>query len=144
MFVEGDHLKLLFQSFEQLSLALDRTANRIWVINVGDLKPYELNTEFFLSYAWDSSPWNYDNLDTFVSSWAQREFDVNSGTANEIADIITNLTRWNNRRKPELLNGTTYSLTDYREYGFKIIYIPMRWLISKSELRWSSMTGKLS
>lgn len=90
-------------------------ANRIWVINVGDLKPYELNTEFFLSYAWDSSPWTYDNLDTFVSSWAQREFDVPLDTANEIANIMTNLTRWNNRRKPELLNGTTYSLTNYRE-----------------------------
>lgn len=90
-------------------------ANRIWVLNVGDLKPYEMNTEFFLNYAWDSSPWSYDNLDTFVTAWAQREFDVSLETANEITTIMTNLTRWNNRRKPELLNGTTFSLTSYRE-----------------------------
>ncbi|KAI5117957.1 hypothetical protein M0805_001619 [Coniferiporia weirii] len=102
-------------TFEQLSLALDRQADRIWILNVGDLKPYELNTEFFLSYGWDSSLWSYDNLDTFVSAWAQREFDLPVNTANEVSTIITNLTRWNNRRKPELLNGTTFSLPDYRE-----------------------------
>ncbi|KAH8117865.1 hypothetical protein DFH11DRAFT_1541146 [Phellopilus nigrolimitatus] len=62
-------------TFEQLSFAIDRQATRIWILNVGDLKPYELNTEFFLAYGWNSSRW----------------------------------------RKPELLNGTTFSLTDYRE-----------------------------
>ncbi|KAI5116772.1 hypothetical protein M0805_007853, partial [Coniferiporia weirii] len=85
------------KTFEQLSLALDRQANRIWILNVGDLKPYELNTEFFLAYGWDSSLWSYDNLDTFVSEWAQREFDLPVNTANEVSTIITNLTRWNNR-----------------------------------------------
>ncbi|KAL5526415.1 hypothetical protein ACEPAF_8138 [Sanghuangporus sanghuang] len=103
------------KTFDQLSQAVERQATRIWVVNVGDLKPYELNIEFFFSYAWNSSLWSYNNLDSFVSSWAQREFDVPISTANEITTIITNLTRWNNRRKPELLNGTTFSLTDYRE-----------------------------
>ncbi|KAH8117845.1 hypothetical protein DFH11DRAFT_1839415 [Phellopilus nigrolimitatus] len=103
------------KTFEQLSFAIDRQATRIWILNVGDLKPYELNTEFFLTYGWNSSRWSFDNLDTFVSQWAQREFDLPVETANEVANIMTNLTRWNNRRKPELLNGTTFSLTDYRE-----------------------------
>ncbi|THH00581.1 hypothetical protein EW145_g7057 [Phellinidium pouzarii] len=103
------------KTFDQLSQAIDREATRIWIVNVGDLKPYELNTEFFLTYAWNSSLWSFDNLDTFVSKWAQREFDLPLDTANEVASIMTNLTRWNNRRKPELLNGTTFSLTDYRE-----------------------------
>lgn len=74
-----------------------------------------MNIEFFLTYAWNSSLWSFDNLRTFVTSWAEREFDVSTGTAQEITTIMTNLTRWNNRRKPELLNGTTFSLTDYRE-----------------------------
>ena len=87
----------------------------MWIVNVGDLKPYELNTEFFLSVAWNGSRWSYDNLDTFVSAWAQREFDLPLTTANEVATIVTNLTKFNNRRKPELLNGTVFSLTDYRE-----------------------------
>lgn len=98
-----------------MSLAIDRQANRIWILNVGDLKPYELSIEFFLTYGWNSTAWNPNNLDTFVTSWAQREFDVPSSTAGQIAGLVANVTRFNARRKPELLNSTTYSLINYRE-----------------------------
>ena len=101
--------------YEQLSFALDRHAETIWILNVGDLKPYEMSIEFFFTYGWNSSVWSYDNLDSFVSLWAQREFDLDVSDANEVSAIIANVTRWNARRKPELLNSTTFSLTDYRE-----------------------------
>ena len=99
-----------------MSLAIDRQADRIWILNVGDLKPYEMSIEFFLTYGWNSSVWDRTNLDNFSDSWAQREFDVNPSTAAQISGIIANVTRFNARRKPELLNSTTYSLIDYREY----------------------------
>ncbi len=98
-----------------MSIAVERNATRVWILNVGDLKPYELGTEFFLAYGWNTTRWNHNNLDTFVSQWATREFDLSDGDSNTVAQIISNLTRWNARRKPELLNGTTYSLIDYRE-----------------------------
>lgn len=98
-----------------MSLAIDRQADRIWILNVGDLKPYEIDTEFFINYGWDASVWNKDNLDDFVSAWAQREFDVSPQVANTIVDLMANVTRHNARRKPEDLNSTTYSLVNYRE-----------------------------
>ena len=98
-----------------MSQAVDRHADRIWVVNVGDLKPYEMSIEFFITYGYDSSKWTMNNLDSFVSQWAQREFDVSPTIADEIVTIVNNVTRFNARRKPELLNGTTFSLTDYRE-----------------------------
>lgn len=98
-----------------MSLAVDREATRIWILNVGDLKPYEMDTEFFITFGYDSTPWNRDNVASFVTQWAQREFDVSSSEADTIADIIANVTRFNARRKPELLNSTVYSLTNYRE-----------------------------
>ena len=98
-----------------MSHAVERQATRIWIVNVGDLKPYEMSTEFFLNYGWNASRWSYYNLDDFVSAWAVREFDVDASTAGTITEIIANVTRWNSRRKPELWNGTTYSLTNYRE-----------------------------
>ncbi|KAK0237300.1 hypothetical protein EDD85DRAFT_837135 [Armillaria nabsnona] len=101
--------------YEQMSIAVERDATRAWIVNVGDLKPYELSTEFFLTYAWDASLWNPDNLDAFVSSWAQREFGLSTTDADVVEDVIANLTRFNARRKPELLNSTTYSLVNYRE-----------------------------
>ncbi|KAJ7866061.1 hypothetical protein B0H14DRAFT_2347693 [Mycena olivaceomarginata] len=100
---------------EQMSIAIDRDATRLWVLNVGDLKPMERETEFFISYGWNATRWNADNLDTFVSSWAKREFDVSDSDAAAVTDIVANLTRFNARRKPELLNSTTFSLINYRE-----------------------------
>ena len=101
-----------------MSIAVDRDATRIWVLNVGDLKPSERETEFFITLGWNSTRFNPDNLDAFVASWAQREFDVSDSDAAMVADIVGNLTRFNARRKPELLNTTTFSLINYREYAF--------------------------
>ncbi len=98
-----------------MSLAIDRNADRIWIVNVGDLKPYEMDTEFFIAYGWDASIWTPENLNSFVTSWAQREFDLPSQQSLQVSNIIACLTRFNARRKPELLNSTTYSLTNYRE-----------------------------
>ena len=98
-----------------MSIAVERDATAIWIVNVGDLKPYELSTEFFISYGYDSSIWTQNNLDTFVQQWAVREFGLDITKASIVADIIGNVTRWNSRRKTELLNGTTFSLINYRE-----------------------------
>ena len=92
-----------------------RDATRIWILNVGDLKPYEMQTEFFITLGWNSSIWNPGNIQSFITQWAEREFAVSGSEAVEVADIVANLTRWNSRRKPEYWNSTTYSLTNYRE-----------------------------
>ncbi|EPQ55955.1 hypothetical protein GLOTRDRAFT_121307 [Gloeophyllum trabeum ATCC 11539] len=101
--------------YEQMSLAVDREATRIWIVNVGDLKPYELNIEFFITLGYNSSVWNPDNLDSFVTRWAEREFDVPASTALQVTGMIGNTTRMTARRIPELMNSTVYTLTDYRE-----------------------------
>ncbi|OCH92535.1 hypothetical protein OBBRIDRAFT_726547 [Obba rivulosa] len=103
------------KTFEQMSTAVARNATEIWIVNVGDLKPYEMGIEFFITYGWNSSIWDMNNLDSFVSSWAQREFDLSTEDSDEVASIIANVSRFNARRKPEMLNGTTYSLINYRE-----------------------------
>ncbi|EPQ55956.1 hypothetical protein GLOTRDRAFT_121308 [Gloeophyllum trabeum ATCC 11539] len=103
------------KTYEEMSLAVDREATRIWIVNVGDMKPYEMDIEFFITLGWNSSVWNLDNLDSFVTSWAEREFDVPTSTALQITGIIGNYTRMNARRTPELMNSTVYTLTDYRE-----------------------------
>ncbi|KAG2005716.1 hypothetical protein CC2G_002098 [Coprinopsis cinerea AmutBmut pab1-1] len=100
---------------EQMSLAVDREATRLWIVNVGDMKPFEREIEFFLSYGYDAPRWKHNNINEFVNLWAQREFDVDQNTAEAITGIVGNLTRYNARRKPELLNGTTFSLINYRE-----------------------------
>ncbi len=99
--------------WEQMSLAKEYGADRIWIVNVGHFKGYELPTEFFLDYAWNTRRWTNATMDEFMRLWAEREFGPDH--ASEIAGIVSQYTRFNGRRKPELLSPQTYSLVNYRE-----------------------------
>ncbi len=98
---------------DQMSLAKQYGADRIWILNVGHFKGYEFPLEYFMDLAWDTSRWTNDNLDEFTRLWAAREFGPEY--AEDIADIITRYTQYNGRRKPELLAPDTYSLVNYQE-----------------------------
>jgi hypothetical protein len=99
--------------WEQMHLAWRYGADRIWIVNVGDLKPLEFPTEFFLTYAWAPDAWPYERLPEFTRLWAAREFGAPE--ANEIAELITSYTKLNGRRKPESLTPDTFSLVNYNE-----------------------------
>ncbi|MCL4703609.1 glycosyl hydrolase 115 family protein [bacterium] len=99
--------------WEQMHLAYRYGANRIWIVNVGDIKPVEFPIEFFLDYAWNPEQWPAEHLPEYTRLWAERQFGPEH--AQDIADILTQYTRFNSRRKPELLAPDTYSLVNYRE-----------------------------
>ncbi|HEX3969635.1 MAG TPA: glycosyl hydrolase 115 family protein [Edaphobacter sp.] len=107
--------------WEQMHLALEYGADRIWVVNVGDLKPMEFPIEFFLDLGRTPERWGKDNLQEFTELWAAREFGPDH--ADEIARIISEYTRYNARRKPELIEPGTFSdqieadglVDDYRD-----------------------------
>ncbi len=100
--------------WDQMSLAKQYGADRIWIVNVGHFKGYEFPMEFFMDLAWDTTRWTNDRLDEYTRLWAQREFGPEH--AAEIADIISAYTKFNGRRKPELLDANTYSLVNYGEF----------------------------
>ena len=99
--------------WEQMNLASAYGANRIWIVNVGDLKPMEFPIEFFLALARDPERWGKDNLQEYTELWAGREFGPEY--AAEIADIVSKYTQYNGRRKPEQLEPGTFSQVNYRE-----------------------------
>jgi Glycosyl hydrolase family 115/Gylcosyl hydrolase family 115 C-terminal domain len=98
---------------EQMNLAYAYGANRIWIVNVGDLKPMEFPIEFFLNFAWNPERWPARRLNDYTHKWAEREFGPEHALA--IAEIIAKYTKYNGRRKPELLEPNTYSLVNYQE-----------------------------
>ena len=107
--------------WEQMHLAKEYGADRIWVVNVGDLKPMEFPVEFFLSLARTPDRWGKDNLQEFTDLWAAREFGPEH--AKEIGRVMTEYTRYNARRKPELIDPTSFPnqaeadrmVADYRD-----------------------------
>jgi hypothetical protein len=96
-----------------MNLASANGANRIWIVNVGDLKPMEFPIEFFLNLARNPDRWGKDRLQEFTELWAEREFGPEH--AAEIADIVSKYTQYNGRRKPEQLEPDTFSQVNYRE-----------------------------
>jgi len=99
--------------WEQMSMAYQYGADRIWVVNVGDLKPMEFPIEFFLHLAWNPPAWSPDKIAEYSRAWGEREFGPQYGA--QVAGIIAKYTKFNGRRKPELLEPATFSLTDYQE-----------------------------
>ncbi|MFT2011373.1 glycosyl hydrolase 115 family protein [Pontibacter sp. 13R65] len=99
--------------WEQMHLAYRHGATKIWIVNVGDIKPMEFPTEFFLDYAWNPEKWPVERLQEYTQLWAAREFGTEHAAA--IAGFVSRYTKYNSRRKPELLAPDTYSLVNYRE-----------------------------
>jgi len=99
--------------WEQMHLAWRSGADRIWIVNVGDIKPMELPTSFFLDYAWNPEAWPAERIPEWTRRWAARQFGEEHAEA--IARVLADYTRFNSRRKPELLDTATYSLSAYDE-----------------------------
>src|SRR5690606_3730029 len=101
------------RTWEQMHLAYKHGVDQVWIVNVGDIKPMEFPLEFFLDYAWNPDAWNADNLDDYYSLWAEEVFDGIETDA--IADIMKKYTKYNARRKHEMIDARTYSLSNYNE-----------------------------
>jgi hypothetical protein len=102
------------KTWEQMHLAYEYDAKQIWIVNVGDLKPMEFPISFFLDYAWNPGKLPADKLTDYTKTWAAKQFGDKFAT--EIGSILSTYSKYNGRRKPELLDQHTYSLTAYTEF----------------------------
>jgi hypothetical protein len=100
--------------WEQMNLTYSHGVDRIWIVNVGDLKPMEYPISFFLDMAWNPSQFNAQNLLVHTEKWCAQQFGEEY--AKEAARIINLYTKYNRRVTPELLNDMTYSLDNYNEF----------------------------
>jgi hypothetical protein len=99
--------------WEQMSLAYRYGADRIWIVNIGDIKPLEMPIEFFLRLGWSPDALGKDQIADWTKAWARREFGPEH--AAEIADIVAKYGKYNGWRKPEQVSPDTYSVLNYRE-----------------------------
>ncbi|KEO75763.1 glycosyl hydrolase 115 family protein [Anditalea andensis] len=99
--------------WEQMKLTYEHGVDELWIVNVGDIKPMELPITFFLDYAWNPNNYPEDRMGYYTEEWAVRQFGPEF--APEIAHLLDKYTKYNGRRKPELLDQHTYSLHHYNE-----------------------------
>ncbi len=84
---------------EQLNLAYKSGIDRIWIINVGDLKPKEVPIDFIMHYAWNPDAIQPGDEQAWLEGFTQSIFG--NLYAKECADIISKYSKYNLWRKPE-------------------------------------------
>ncbi|MEJ1202554.1 MULTISPECIES: glycosyl hydrolase 115 family protein [unclassified Streptomyces] len=92
----------LTSTWEQLHLAYTYGVERLWVVNVGDMKNHELPLQFFLDYAWEPDRWPLERLEEWERAYAEENFGPRYAAA--IARVLHEYGVLQARRKPELLN----------------------------------------
>jgi hypothetical protein len=85
---------------DQLDRAWTTGAQRLWVLNVGDIKPNEYLTEYFLDAAFDAGVLRQDPAQ-HLAAWAARQFGAAHGA--EIAAIKNAFYRLAWERRPEFM-----------------------------------------
>ncbi|MBN2166300.1 MAG: glycosyl hydrolase 115 family protein [Marinilabiliaceae bacterium] len=100
--------------WEQNKLAYEYGINKLWIVNVGDIKPMELPIQFYLDLAWNPDYMGVNELKEYTIKWSEQQFGQKY--YKEIASILDRYGKYASRVKPELLNKVKYSLINYREY----------------------------
>lgn len=94
--------------WEQMNLTYDYGVDKLWVLNVGDLKPMEYPITQFLSLAWNPKKYGADNILGHLRDFCDQQFGKEQGK--EAARIIDLYTKYNGRVTPEMLDRDTYNL----------------------------------
>lgn len=99
--------------WEQMSSARANGADALWIVNVGDIKPMELPTSFFLDLAWNPESVPLEKVQNYFREYAVRQFgEVH---ADDIASLLRDSSRIHARRKPELIDANYYRTNDDNE-----------------------------
>lgn len=99
--------------WEQMRLTYEYGIDRLWILNVGDLKPMEQPIDLFLKMAW--RPDDYKEVSSVASHMQQFCTDMlgKSAPAADVAEVsrlMTTYLQYNSRSTAELLTHRTYNL----------------------------------
>src|SRR5690606_31422228 len=86
----------------EMMKAWDFDAHKIWIVNVGDIKPYELGTDFFMRLARNPEAFRDFDQRTYLTQWAAHTFGRAQDEA--IAEVLEQYFRLNIQKRPEHLD----------------------------------------
>lgn len=94
--------------WEQMQLTYEYGIDKLWVLNVGDLKPMEYPITLFLDMAWDPTRFTAENLKDHTVDFCRQQFGEEH--ASEAARIFNLYSKYAGRVTPEMLDRNTYDL----------------------------------
>ena len=94
--------------WEQLTLAYDYGIQRMWILNVGDLKPMEYPITLFLDMAWNPASVTLDVVESHTIPFCAEQFGADQ--AQEAARLLHRISKLNGRCTAEMLDARTYNV----------------------------------
>lgn len=91
----------------EMSKAYYYGADRVWIFNVGDIKPAEMEIEFSMDLAWNVQRWPPSKVSDYIHDWAARTFGP--AYADTIAAIKSTYYQLAQTGKPEHLNSIHFT-----------------------------------
>jgi hypothetical protein len=85
----------------EMTKAYENGAQKMWIVNVGDIKPAEYDTELFLDLAWNINSIKSDGLNEYLKDWISREFTP--AIAPDLSAVFNEYYRLASLRKPEYM-----------------------------------------
>lgn len=85
----------------EMTKAYENGAKKMWIVNVGDIKPAEYDTELFLDLAWNTNSIKSDGLNQYLKNWISREFTPEIAT--DLSVVFEEYYRLASLRKPEYM-----------------------------------------
>ena len=100
---------------EQMGQAWECGVRDLWIVNVGDIKPFEYPLNYFMDLAYDYDKWS-DDPASYPKYWAEKQFATEDAeTVAEVASLLDDYSRINSVRRPESIGPETYSPVFFRE-----------------------------
>lgn len=94
--------------WEQLHLAYVNGIERMWILNVGDLKPMEYPITFFMDMAWNPNQYDSQYIVDHTVAFCQQQFG--DSQAQEAACLLNLSCKMNGRITAEMLDATTFNV----------------------------------
>ena len=99
--------------WEQLQLAYFGGIQKLWILNVGDLKPMEYPIQLFMDMAWDPSKYRVDNLLDHTRAFCAESFGEDQ--ACEASQLLNLVSKYNGRITSEMLDAKTYTTWEFAQ-----------------------------
>lgn len=123
--------------FQQMSEAYSHGIQQMWILNVGDLKPGEYQTELFMDMAWNFDEVTRMGVKEHYRNFLNREFGKQ--VADELQPVMEEYYRRNFIHRPEFMGSTR---TEEKAPAWKVVKdLPL----SEKEVRaWIDVWKRLS
>ena len=109
--------------WEQLQLAYNGGIQKLWILNVGDLKPMEYPIQLFMDMAWDPQKYRVDrsalplgsskNLLDHTRAFCAESFGKDQ--ACEATQLLNLVSKYNGRITSEMLDAHTYTTDEFAQ-----------------------------